>query len=156
VFFAVLRGADEHFDEVVVQTVEELALEGPLELRIVKVAGVQFEIVNVDGWIGETRADDDFDGLTLVAGIELDERMLVEAKLVLHSRKTVGGHSAIVADGLYSYRRASIGSRREALMAGSIPLIRPTSPRMMVATTTMVGSMINRMSAASAFLAMAL
>ncbi len=155
-FFAVLRSADEHLDQVVMQAVEELALKGPLELRIVEVAWVQLEVINMDGRIGEAGANDDFDGLVLSAGIELDERMLVEAKLVLHARETVGGHAAIVADEFYSYRSASIGSSREALIAGSIPLIRPTSPRMMVATTTMVGSMINRMSAASAFLAMAL
>src|SRR5208283_6238157 len=56
----------------------------------------------------------------------------------------------------YSYLSASMGSRREALMAGSIPLTSPTNVRMMVAMTTMDGSMISRMSAASAFLAIAL
>ena len=49
-----------------------------------------------------------------------------------------------------------MGSRREALIAGSIPLTRPTKARITVATTTIVGSMIRRMSAASAFLATAL
>jgi len=34
-----LRGADEHFDEVVVQRIVELALEAPFELRVVEVAG---------------------------------------------------------------------------------------------------------------------
>src|SRR5208283_1661214 len=56
----------------------------------------------------------------------------------------------------YSYLSASMGSRREALIAGSIPLIRPTNVKMTVATNTIVGSMMSRMSAASAFLATAL
>src|SRR4029077_3568742 len=35
VLFAALRRAGEHFDQVVVQAVEELALEGPFELWMV-------------------------------------------------------------------------------------------------------------------------
>ena len=65
------------------QAVEELALKGPLELRVVEVARVQFEVVGVDGRIGETGTDDDFDGVSFGAGIELDQRMLVEAKVVM-------------------------------------------------------------------------
>ena len=155
-FAAMLRGADKHLDQVVVQAIEELALEGPLELRIVEIARVQLEVVSVNRRIGEPWTDDDFDRFALGAGIELDERVLVEAKLLLHAGEAVGGHLAIVADLLYSYRSASIGSSREALMAGNMPLTKPTSPRMIVATTTIVGSMIRRMSAASAFFAMAL
>ncbi len=140
---AVLRGTNEHFDEVVVQAIEYLALEGPLELRIVKIARVQLEAVGVDWRISESRADDDFDGFALSAGVELYERVLVEAKLLLHAREAVECHIAIVAEVGYSYRRASMGSRREALMAGSMPLTRPTSPRMIVATTTITGSMMS-------------
>jgi hypothetical protein len=42
-----LRGTDEHFDEVIVQRVVKLALEAPFELRMVKVAGMQIEIIRV-------------------------------------------------------------------------------------------------------------
>ena len=42
----------------------------------------------------------------------------------------------------YSYRSASIGSRREALMAGSIPLTTPTNPRMAVDASNVVKSMV--------------
>ena len=41
----------------------------------------------------------------------------------------------------YSYRRASTGSMRAALIAGSIPLTIPTNARMMVDRSRMVGSM---------------
>ncbi len=55
--------------------------------------------------------------------------------------------------GNHSWRRASIGSRREARMAGIIPLTSPTIPRMTVATINVTGSMSSRMSPASACLA---
>src|SRR5580700_4804117 len=44
---SVLRRADEHFYEVVVQRVVELALEAPFELRMVEVAGMEFKIIRV-------------------------------------------------------------------------------------------------------------
>lgn len=67
---AVLRGADEHLDEVVVEGVVELALETPLELWAVEVAGVKVEVVSVhrDAFVFEL--DDDFDAIPLGAGGE--------------------------------------------------------------------------------------
>ena len=58
--------------------------------------------------------------------------------------------------GTYSYRNASMGFNRAALIAGSIPLTIPTKTRITVATTSVLGSIIRRMSAASAFFAIAL
>src|ERR1017187_4289954 len=95
-FLAMLRRADEHLDQVVVQAVEKLALEGPLELRIVEVARVHLEVVGVDRRIGKARANDHFDGFALGAGIELDQRMLVELELVLHARQAIRSHARIV------------------------------------------------------------
>ncbi len=46
--FAVLRSADEHLHQVIVQAVEDLALEGPLELRVVEIARMQLEVIGVD------------------------------------------------------------------------------------------------------------
>ena len=46
---AVLRRADKHFDEVVVQGVVELALEAPFKLLVVEVAGMKIEIIGVHG-----------------------------------------------------------------------------------------------------------
>src|SRR5580658_2186932 len=56
----------------------------------------------------------------------------------------------------YSYRRASMGSRREARTAGTIPLTSPTAARMSVATISVLGAMTRRMSPASPFFAIAL
>src|SRR5208337_1078437 len=95
-FLAVLWRADEHLDQVVMQAVKKLALKGPLELRIVEIAWVQLEVVNVDRRIGEARANDHFDGFTFDAGIELDQRMFVKQKLVLHTRQAIGSHAGIV------------------------------------------------------------
>ena len=44
-----MRGADEHLYEVGVEGIVELALEAPFELRVVEVAGMEFEVVGVDG-----------------------------------------------------------------------------------------------------------
>jgi|GEM_PF-4717620 len=56
----------------------------------------------------------------------------------------------------YSYRKASMGSNREARIAGIMPLISPTSERMMVAAINVPGAIISRMSPFVAFLATAL
>src|SRR5438270_5461376 len=60
---AVLRRADKHFDEIVVQSVVELALEAPFELRVVEIAGVQVEIVGVDRDVFVFECNDDFDAV---------------------------------------------------------------------------------------------
>jgi hypothetical protein len=85
---AVLRGADEHFDEVVVEGVVELALEAPFELRVVEIAGVEIEVVGVHGeaWILEL--DDDFDGVAFGTGGKRQQRVLIEPKLVADPIKT--------------------------------------------------------------------
>src|ERR1700722_1724618 len=56
----------------------------------------------------------------------------------------------------YSYRNASIGSRFAARIAGTIPLITPTTAKIEVDTIRIIGETISRMSPASAWLAMAL
>jgi hypothetical protein len=78
---AVLRGADEHFHEVVVQCVEELALEAPFELRVVEVARVQVEIVGVDWNRFVFELDDDLDAFAFGAGGKAQQWMLVEEEL---------------------------------------------------------------------------
>jgi len=96
VLFAVLRGADEHLDQVIVQAVEELALEGPLELRVVEIARVQVVIVGVDLGLGESRAEDHLDAVALRPRAERHQRMLIELELIEHLRKSVRGHDGIV------------------------------------------------------------
>src|SRR5271169_5128902 len=93
---AVLRRADEHLHQVVVQAVEDLALEGPLKLRVVDIARMQLEVVGMYRRIGESRPEDDFNGLALGAGVELDQWVLVEPELLLDARQTVSGHAKIV------------------------------------------------------------
>ena len=57
---------------------------------------------------------------------------------------------------LYSYLNASMGSRFAARIAGSIPLINPTTSKIPVETARFTGEMISRMSPASACEARAL
>jgi len=52
----------------------------------------------------------------------------------------------------YSYRNASIGSKREARKAGTMPLTNPTAPRMSVDAISVPGAMTRRVSPASPFL----
>lgn len=74
------------------QAVEELALEGPLKLRVVQIAGMKLEIVGMHGNVRVLKLDDDFDGVAFVAGIEIEQRMFVEPELVKHALETsIGG-----------------------------------------------------------------
>src|SRR5215475_12490719 len=57
---------------------------------------------------------------------------------------------------LYSWRKASTGSRRDARTAGTIPLTNPTAPRMMVEAIRVPGAIMRRISPASPFVAKAL
>ena len=96
---AVLRSADEHFHEVVVQGVVELALEAPFELGVVEVAGMEIEIVGVhgDGFVFEF--DDDLNSVSFGACGKVQEGMLVEAELGLNAveaRVCTFGHVVIV------------------------------------------------------------
>ena len=56
-----LRRGGEHFDEVVVQCVIELALKLPGELRTVKVAGMNLKYIRVHGSWRILQVDEDFD-----------------------------------------------------------------------------------------------
>ena len=78
---AVLRGADEHFHEVVVEGVVELALEAPFELRVVEVAGMEIEVVSMHGYGFVFEFNDDLDAVSFGARGEVQQRMLVEAEL---------------------------------------------------------------------------
>ena len=93
-------GADEHFHEVVVQRVEELALKAPFKLWMVEIARMHLEIVGVygDGFVLEL--DDDFDPFVFGAGGEVQKWVLVELKLGLDAVEPFGwsGHLGILAD----------------------------------------------------------
>src|SRR6266702_6749139 len=78
---AVLRRADEHFHEVVVQRVEKLALKTPFELRVIEIARVQVEIVSVHRNALVFELNDDLDALALGAGGEIQQWVLIQAQL---------------------------------------------------------------------------
>ena len=78
---AVLRRADEHFDEVIVQCIEELALEAPLELRVIEIARMEVEVIGVHGNGFVFELDDDFNALALGARGEVQKWMFVEPQL---------------------------------------------------------------------------
>jgi hypothetical protein len=79
-----LGGAGEHFDEVVVEAVVELALEAPLELFVLKVSRMYVEVVDVDRCCGVFETDADLDGIALGTSVEGEERVFVEAELPQH------------------------------------------------------------------------
>ena len=58
----VLRGVGEHFYEVIVESVVELALQMPGKLGMVQIAGVNGEHVGVNGDGGILQVDQDFNG----------------------------------------------------------------------------------------------
>src|SRR6266542_207462 len=82
VFLAALRGAHEHLDEIIMQTIVELPLEVPLELWMVQIARVQFEVVRVHRKIGIAELDNDLYPFAFDTGVEYKQRVLVEPELL--------------------------------------------------------------------------
>jgi hypothetical protein len=80
-FGAILRRADEHLYEIVVQGIEELALEAPFKLRIVEIAWMEIEIISVHRNRFIFEVDDDLDAFSLSARREVQQRVLIEAEL---------------------------------------------------------------------------
>jgi hypothetical protein len=98
----VLRCADEHFYEVVVQRVIELPLEAPFELRVVEVAGMKIEIVGVNGDRSVLELDDDFYTFAFGAGGKIQQGVFVETELsedTVETREGGFGHRRIVKQG---------------------------------------------------------
>ena len=98
-FGAVLRSADEHLAEIIVQRVVELALEAPFKLRVVEVARVQVEVIRVHRDRGVFELNDYFHAFALGARGEIQQRMLVETELGEDSVQAGGGglgHRGIV------------------------------------------------------------
>ena len=96
---AILRSADEHFDEVIVQGIVELALKAPFKLSIVEVTRVHIKIISVHrhGWIFEL--NNYFHTISLGARRKIQQRMLVKAELIenaIQASIDSFGHNAIV------------------------------------------------------------
>jgi hypothetical protein len=96
---AILRRAYEHFNEVVVETVVDLALKIPGELRVVEVAWMDREhiLMNWDGRVFQI--DENLDGSAGFAGRKRQQWMNVEAEVVENFGKLRGiGHGNIVVE----------------------------------------------------------
>ncbi len=96
---AILRSADEHFDEVIVQGIVELALKAPFKLSIVEIARVHIKIIGVHrhGWIFEL--NNYFHAISFSARRKIQQRMLVKAELIentIQASIDSFGHNAIV------------------------------------------------------------
>jgi hypothetical protein len=66
----------------------ELALEAPFELRVVEVAGMEIEVVGVDGDGLVFEFNDDFYAFAFGASGKVQQRMFVEAELGLDAVQT--------------------------------------------------------------------
>jgi len=78
---AVLRRADEHFDQIVMQAVIELALEAPFKLGIVQVTRVKIEVIGVDRDGRILELDHQFYAVALRASGKIEQWMLVKSEL---------------------------------------------------------------------------
>ena len=78
---AVLRGADEHLDEIIMQRVEELTLETPFELRVIEIARMQVEKISVHRNRFIFELYDDFYAVAFRTRVEVQERMLIQTQL---------------------------------------------------------------------------
>ena len=88
---AALRGADEHFDEVVVHAIVEVALHGPGELRVFDIAGVDGGVVGVESERAVLELDDEFDCAVVLAGGKIEEGVVVAAKFGPHLFQGIHG-----------------------------------------------------------------
>ena len=77
----VLRRADEHFDEVIVQGIVKLPLETPLKLRIIEIPRMQIEVVGVHRNAVILELDDDFDAIAFGVSGEVEKGMFIKPKL---------------------------------------------------------------------------
>lgn len=68
---SILRRPDEHFHEIIVKSVIELALETPLELRVIEVARMKLEVVSVNRNRRVLELNDDLNSFALRACREL-------------------------------------------------------------------------------------
>ena len=93
----VLGSANEHFYEVVVQCVVELALKIPRELRVIEVARMDLELVGVHRDRRVLQINQDLNGFVFLTRSKGEQGMVVEPKVIEDFRKIVGmGHRLIL------------------------------------------------------------
>ena len=69
------------------QAVIELPLESPLELSVIEVPGMKFEIVGMHWNRRISKLDENFHGLALGPGRKIKQRVLVKLQLSQHTFK---------------------------------------------------------------------
>jgi hypothetical protein len=67
------------------QAVKQLALKSPFKLRMVQISWMKLEIVGMYGDVRILELDDDLHAFALAARGEVEQRVLVEAKLGKHA-----------------------------------------------------------------------
>src|SRR6202041_156035 len=87
---AILRGANKHFDEIVVQPVVDLALKMPRELRIIEIAGVNGKHVGVNRHGRVLQVDEHFNHAVIFACGKSEQRMFVQFEVLLDSGEFSG------------------------------------------------------------------
>ncbi len=93
---AILRSAGKHFDEIVVQSVVDLALKMPCELRMIEVAGVDRKHVGMNGHWRVLEVDEHFDPTVIFARRKSEQRMLVKFEVLLHGSELAGARHASI------------------------------------------------------------
>ena len=79
---AILRGAGKHFDEIVVQSVVELALKMPGELGMIEVARMNRKYVGVNRDSRVPQIDQNFDNAAVLARGKGEQRMIVALQVI--------------------------------------------------------------------------
>lgn len=79
-----MRIPREHFDDVVVEAVVKLALEGPGELLVLDFARAHEENIRVDFNACRLEVDQNLDAIFGFARVEAKQRMFVAREFVLH------------------------------------------------------------------------
>src|SRR5208337_341644 len=87
---AILRGAGKHLDEIVVQSVVELALKMPGELGTIEVALMNREHVGVNRDGRVLQIDQNFDSAVVLARGKGEQRMIVELEVFLNHPEFAG------------------------------------------------------------------
>jgi len=93
----ILRRAGKHFDEIIVQSIVELVLQMPGELRMIEIARVNWKHVGVNRDGRVLQIDEDFDHAVIFARRKSEQRMIIEPQVIEYFLQKPGvGHGFIV------------------------------------------------------------
>jgi len=95
----ILRRANEHFDEIVVEAVVDLALKMPGKLRVIEIARMDCKGIRMHRHGRILQIDQNLDETVCFARGKCEKWMLVESEVVENLRKLRGvGHGNIVVE----------------------------------------------------------